>query len=1139
MATEVRPARSAPTGKYDAFIQAQLDRAEKRIRLLDLTAALLGLLAGTLGFAVLMVLLDRQFVLSAGTRQFALAAYALAAAVYLAVAVVRPLRWRVNPYYAARQLEQLLPNAKNSVVNWVDLHEQKLPSVLRGAVGQRAAKDLARADVERAISGRRTTSAGVGAAAFGVLLAALFFVLGPRPFVSLLGRAFVPLSGAPAPATSTWVEVLRPQGGHATIPVGSPCTVVAEVGGKVPEANDPRAPRLLYRQEPDEPWRERFLQRDDSRREWSVTLSPVEVGNGFWYKVAAGDAESPEYRVAVRAAPLITAFLVTYNYRAYTARAPRVSADRNLSALRGTEADVLLSSNRPVREGKLEIEVTDGTNLTVRSDPVPGDPHALRFRFPLDQTGKYRARFTSAEGETYVDPLRYDLIARPDGKPYVKLTEPGKNVELPANGLLQLKGEAHDDVGVAALTLRLQVVGGARLRPQPYRSPARLRLAGGGHPTRVEYQDFVDLAQVKDESARPAPLKVGSEVEYWLEASDACDYPRPNVAESSPRYRVKILPPSKDKKQGEKERRQAEQKKKDHQRKQDERLDQEDQERRDQRQQQEERNQEERRKAEQQRQKGGKDGKEDGQKDKAEGGQGGQDKKDKNGEGGAGEKAGQPDKGGTSQGQQKKDRDTQKKADDLRKAVEERERRKQEEAERNQGEGKGAGKAQEEKSPGKGKGAGDGESKPGGKPGEARASAPSADRKGAAESKPDGPGNEDGRAEAAQGREGGADTKPGQGRTQGTTKEGPPPRAEAEGAGIDKAGNPPPGTAKGKTAGPKDERRAQQGKTRPAPRQPDAREAEPRAQARDDKPSTGEPRPEEAKPSDVEKLARKLESPDRARREEAAKQLERIKDKASDPEAREEARAALENAPSEPSRARGREGAPPGKKGRSLGEAKQGAKKGQQGTGDAKQTGPGKLQKDEAKGGESEQQGSQDARQKELLKKAQDLARRLGSKDEGERKKAEKDLDELKKRVGDEGWGELEKRLRDRPSAARARPRPQAPRPHRAGVMQLEDLRKGVDKDLLKDLNMSEEEFRKFLKDYEDLLKRPRPRPGADEKLPPSQRGGALPSMGGRRIQPSGTGRPEDLRYDGRAKPPPGYQDAYNELLRRQSAGEK
>src|SRR5689334_10570475 len=93
-----------PAADHASFVETQLARAESRIRLIDLSTALLGFLAGTLAYAVGMILLDRVFVLSTASRQVGLLLYLVAAVVYVAATVVRPLWWRVNPYYAARLL---------------------------------------------------------------------------------------------------------------------------------------------------------------------------------------------------------------------------------------------------------------------------------------------------------------------------------------------------------------------------------------------------------------------------------------------------------------------------------------------------------------------------------------------------------------------------------------------------------------------------------------------------------------------------------------------------------------------------------------------------------------------------------------------------------------------------------------------------------------------------------------------------------------------------------------------------------------------------------------------------------------------------------------------------------------------------
>ncbi len=249
------------------------------------------------------------------------------------------------------------------------------------------------------------------------------------------------------------------------------------------------------------------------------------------------------------------------------------------------------------------------------ASPLPMIRSTLLVRFVLDEDSKYRLHFTSTEGETYSDPASYTVQAIPDKPPVVASTKPGQDIRLPADGLLQLEGKAGDDIGVKSLTLRMQV-GGQKLRGQPYRSDDELRLAGGGYPRELEYKDFVELAGVKSEDGRPFPLRAGMELEYWLEAADACDYPRPNIAESK-HYRVLITEPEKKENQRRQEKQQAEQDRKQHENKQNEKLQKENQERQEERKNQEAHNKEEEKKSQEQRQQGtgnGSQQKKDGEK---------------------------------------------------------------------------------------------------------------------------------------------------------------------------------------------------------------------------------------------------------------------------------------------------------------------------------------------------------------------------------------------------------------------------------------------------------------------------------------------------------------------------------------------
>lgn len=566
MATDLQPAKTARAAKYDSFADEQLARAVARIRALDLTAACLGLVALGLAYALAVVLLDSWLVLPSLIRQLAFAGFVLGAAAYLVYFVVRPLRRHLNPFYAARRLEQTLPGAKNSVINWLDLRRRGLPDAIETALSHRAAKDLAKTDVDRAVSTRRTSL--VGGVTAGMLIGlAILFLAGPRQFASLLYRAFAPFTEGTI-ASRTQISIVQPENGDVTVAIGKAVHVAAWVQGKIPDPNKADAVRLLFRYNPSDPYQERALERGDDAHDWATTVPAAQVRNGFWYKVAGGDAETPEYRVQVRSAPLLTGFDVTYHYRPYLAWRDETNHDPNLRGPRGTDVVLVARTNRHVRDGQISL---DG-EAPVPSERVPDDPQALRFKLVLEKDQTYRVWFTSSEGERNAEPMPYTIRVVADRAPQVKLTKPG-NVTLPGNGLLQAEGSANDDFGVASMTLHMAIKDGPALKSKPYRAGKSFKLPDGSYPQMLEYRDVVELEKVQDDDGRPFALLPGMLVRYWLEATDGCDYPKPNVGKSE-EFVVTIQAKQPDQAKQEKEREQAKKDQQQHENKQDQKLEQ-------------------------------------------------------------------------------------------------------------------------------------------------------------------------------------------------------------------------------------------------------------------------------------------------------------------------------------------------------------------------------------------------------------------------------------------------------------------------------------------------------------------------------------------------------------------------------------
>ncbi len=580
MATDVTPqAKPTPAAKHERFVEEQLDRARRRIRNFDTLSAILTLAAAVLVYALVMAGLDRAFGLPVEVRTAVFVAAAAVAACYAGLIVFRRVQWHVNPYYAARRLEQTIPNAKNSLINWLDLRGEEMPPVIRGTLSRKAARDMGAADLEGAVSARRPVWLGALTGALGLTLL-VWYLMAPGQVESLLQRALYPFKKAEI-ASRTEITILTPPGGNATVPLRQDVTIRVQATGRVPRVNQPDSLRLHYRYRKTDPYIVRPLD-EDGDGQWVKTLVADEVQDGFFYKISGGDVETPEFAVTVRARPHVTRFEAKFHYRPYLVRPDRefrygpseALVRPDIKDIRGTEVTLVARTNCTWQSGQLILqEGADVKQLT--GEPVEGDALARRFQFVLDRKGSFRVQFTSAEGEANIDRGSYLIEVIEDSKPLVKVTKPG-NVKLPANGTLAVEGWARDDYGVKEMRLRLRVKEGPQkpeLGARPYRPGVSFKLKDGSYPTDLTYNDVVALEKLKTAKGQPFPLSAGMVLEYWLEAVDNCDYPEPtgNVGKSEPPFLVTIVEPDRDPKRQQKLRQQAEQEKARHDKQQDKR----------------------------------------------------------------------------------------------------------------------------------------------------------------------------------------------------------------------------------------------------------------------------------------------------------------------------------------------------------------------------------------------------------------------------------------------------------------------------------------------------------------------------------------------------------------------------------------
>ena len=421
-------------------------------------------------------------------------------------------------------------------------------------MGAKAAQAVGEADVNRAVDHRSLIVAGGILLVFLLTLVVLFFVFRPSQFTSLLQRAICPFSSDPI-AKRTQINLLKPEPAEPTITTGQTISVAVHIAGKVPARNGPERVRVLLRHNLADPnFEEIAMEEGETSRDWQVKVPDYLVQNGFWYRVAAGDNETPEYRVTVRTLPIFERYEVSYEYPAYTRKRPDKATSPGLRAYRGTKITLIAKTNREVKEGVLKFAAANLEPVAGRL--VAGRPDSLEFRFTATEASPYKLNMTPVGNDKNTESPTFALTIDSDLAPLVQITRPeDAETTAPANGQLAVDGTIGDDFGIDKVRLRLRC-DNRELAPVPYMGgKSFLRPTDNTWPTDLTFKMSADLANLKFADGTKFEPRFGSEkppiIEYWVEAIDNCTESKPvpdwenqvgNVGRSNVK-RLRLTPP--------------------------------------------------------------------------------------------------------------------------------------------------------------------------------------------------------------------------------------------------------------------------------------------------------------------------------------------------------------------------------------------------------------------------------------------------------------------------------------------------------------------------------------------------------------------------------------------------------------------
>lgn len=464
-----------------------------------------------LGLILLAFGVDAFLQLSKAARLIWLAAAASSAGAALGAGWYLGWVRRNRAERTARHLEEREPQLGSKLINALQLAEltedEKIPGPTRGIAAQavqRYGEELSAVELTRiAVTGesrRRLKHAGLALLVFCLLLAAFYPVA-----IIVLPRFLDPLGDHP-PYAFTRVDIVEPGARGAEVVYGSSLPVRVTWSGHEP--------------------REMFLSVIPKDGSAVVTLPMIRDGeNGFVQEVGdvRGDfsivAHSKSYsfysrrrEARVILTPKIEKAFLEITPPAYTGLKTEEHpfAFKSANALEGSQLRFRLQSNRPLKEGSIEIS---RNGKTERIALTQHGEKEVSGAFKVEDDAKLRFRVTDIAGIPSDEQPEALISVLHDLPPTVSIVAPEQDGFASMDYKLTAKIEASDDYGVKTLRIH-RGLNGTYSAPRTYESTEIQR-----DVAQNLIFDFSDLG-----------VKPGDRVSIFAEAIDTA--PNPHLARS-------------------------------------------------------------------------------------------------------------------------------------------------------------------------------------------------------------------------------------------------------------------------------------------------------------------------------------------------------------------------------------------------------------------------------------------------------------------------------------------------------------------------------------------------------------------------------------------------------------------------------
>lgn len=390
---------------------------------------------------------------------------------------------------------------------------------IAAALQQRASLHLAAVQVPYARTLVRPVLWGAAAVAAAIVAFALF---APGGFISLL-RATVPWSNA----SHTRIQ---PSLGNVELATGTRITLTNQLGGRIP-----REARFEFREDGSNTWQSVVLPVSQG-----AALHPITVSKSMDWRVAAGDAVTPEFRLEAYTPAAVRALAIRITPPAYT-RLPAVEQrSPAITTLRGSRTLFRLDPNVPLSTAALRF--TNGVVLPLTR--VTNDLWSAELTVTHDNA--YSFVLADSRGRPGLDRSLHRVRALPDEPPKIEITQPGQDIRANPTNTVPLRIEASDDFGIASSRLVFHKLGQperevaldvSAFKDGKLTTAAEIALA----PLQLrEYELVAYHAEARDNNDFDGP-GIGRSATYFIEVTDQVSQPSPKAQSQGKSEKVNLL----------------------------------------------------------------------------------------------------------------------------------------------------------------------------------------------------------------------------------------------------------------------------------------------------------------------------------------------------------------------------------------------------------------------------------------------------------------------------------------------------------------------------------------------------------------------------------------------------------------------